>query len=70
MFLRVKDVKAKFHEYGMSVKPGAIESLNRQVGYLIGIAVSRAKEDKRRRVDSQDLIVDRVIELKNKRGVV
>lgn len=69
MFLKVSEVRKRFHANGVSVKPEAIETLNRQIGYLVDIACSRCKEDRRKRADSKDVIIQAVIDIKNKRGI-
>jgi hypothetical protein len=65
----VSEIKKIIHERGYSIKPEALDTLDRQIQNLILIAVSRAEEDRRKRIDCKDFIIDRIVEIKNKRGI-
>jgi len=70
MLIKITDVKKIIHACNLAVKPEALETLSRQVEYLVRIACSRAKEDHRKRIDGQDFIVQAIIDIKTKRGII
>lgn len=70
MLIKASDVRKIVHDQKMSIRPQAIETLSRQVEYLVKIACARAHEDHRKRIDTQDFIIQTIIDMKNRRGIV
>lgn len=69
MLIKVSNVRKIIHNRHMSVKPEALEILSRQIEYMVKIACARATEDRRKRIDTQDFIIQAVIDIKNKWGI-
>ena len=70
MYLKISEVKKTIHEQGFRIRGEALDALNRQIGYLVSIAIKRANQDRRSSVESQDFIHKAIIETKNKWGIV
>lgn len=69
MYLKASEVKKAVHAQGYRLREGALEALNRQVGYLVSIAIKRCNQDRRKGLESQDFVIQAVIDIKNKWGL-
>jgi len=63
-------VKKLIHDNKMRISPKAIDLTEREVEYVLKIAMARATQDRRRTVDAQDVLMEDVIKLKNKWGII
>lgn len=66
MLLNKLHVRAIAKKYGCSMNESVMDSLSRQVEHIVFIASKRALQDHRKRISNADVILQAVIDVKNK----